>query len=66
MELKVGEVIEVDGQKLEVVPMRDGTGLVLEPAITTMAEIDRELGGEPVSQEEFDRLTADLPRDDEG
>ncbi len=65
VELTVGEVIEVDGKRYEVVTDRNGD-LTLEPPITTMSELDRRWGTEPASQDEFDRLTADDPRDDEG
>jgi hypothetical protein len=66
LDLKVGEIVEVDGKRYEVVPMRECDGFVLEPPITPMAELDEMWGTEPVSREEFDRLSADLPSDGEG
>jgi len=53
--LHVGELVDVDGRRYEVVP--DGAGdLTLEPAITPMAELDRRRGAKPASREDFDRL----------
>jgi hypothetical protein len=66
LELKVGEIVEIDGERYEVVASRDRKKLWLEPAVVTMDELDRQRGTEPVSQEEFDRLSADLPTDGEG
>jgi hypothetical protein len=65
LELGVGEVIEVAGRRYEVVPDRQG-GLVLEPAITSMAELDARRGTKPASTEDFERFAADIPYDDEG
>jgi len=63
--LQVGELVEIDGRRYEVVP--DGEGdLTLEPTITPMAELDRRRGTEPASKEEFDRLFGHLPSDGEG
>ena len=44
---------------------REG-GLVLEPAITPMAELHAKRGTKPASAEDFERLTADYPTDGEG
>jgi hypothetical protein len=65
LDLEEGELIEVAGRRYEVVPDREG-GLVLEPAITSMAELDKQWGTEPASAEDFERLTADDPSDGEG
>jgi len=65
LDLEVGEIVEVDGRRYEVVPARDHQGITLEPPITTMAEIDRIYGWRPVSREEFDRLSAGIPTDDD-
>jgi hypothetical protein len=65
LELEIGEVIEVAGRRYEVVPDRQG-GLVLEPAITPMVELDELWGTKPASLEDFERLTADDPTDGEG
>jgi len=66
VDLKVGELIEIDGKKYEVVPAANGDGIDLEPPITPMAELDRLWGTRPGSKKEFDRLNADLPNDGEG
>lgn len=66
LDLHVGEVVEVDGRRYEVVPDKTG-GLTLEPPITPAAELYAQRGWEPASQVDFDRLTADdAPADDEG
>lgn len=65
LDLEAGELIEVAGRRYEVVPDRQG-GLVLERAITPMAELDRKWGSRPASDEDFERLTADDPSDGEG
>lgn len=65
LDLRVGELIEVAGRRYEVVPDRNGS-LVLEPAITPMAELDEMWGTKPASAEDFERLTADDPTDGEG
>jgi hypothetical protein len=63
--LHVGELVDVDGRRYEVVP--DGEGdLTLEPTITPMAELDRRRGAKPASQEEFDQLFGHLSTDGEG
>jgi hypothetical protein len=63
--LHVGELVDVDGRRYEVVP--DGAGdLTLEPTITPMAELDRRRGAKPASREDFDRLFGHLPTDGEG
>jgi hypothetical protein len=65
LDLDVGELIEVAGRRYEVVPDRNGS-LVLEPAITPMAELDETWGTKPASAEDFEQLTADDPTDGEG
>lgn len=66
LDLSVGELVEIDGRRYEVVPGKTG-GLTLEPPITPVSELYAERGWEPASQEEFDRLTADdAPPDGEG
>lgn len=65
LDLHVGELIEVAGRRYEVVPDREGS-LILEPAITPMAELDAHWGTEAASPEDFERLTADDPTDGEG
>lgn len=63
--LHVGELVDVDGRRYEVVPDAAGD-LTLEPTITPMAELDRRRGAKPASQEDFDRLFGHLPTDGEG
>jgi hypothetical protein len=66
LDLRVGELVEIDGRRYEVVPDRTG-GLTLEPPITPVSELHVERGWEPASQEDFERLTADdAPPDGEG
>ena len=65
LDLEVGELVEVGVHRYEVVPDREG-GLILEPAITPMAELDELWGTKPASAEDFERLTADDPTDGEG
>lgn len=66
LDLTVGEMVEIDGRRYEVVPAREG-GLTLEPPITPVSELYAKRGWEPASQEDFERLTAhDAPVDGEG
>jgi hypothetical protein len=65
LDLEVGELIEVAGRRYEVVPDREGN-LILEPAITPVAELHAKRGTKPASAEDFERLTADDPTDGEG
>lgn len=65
LDLKVGELVEIDGRRYEVVPDRQG-GLTIEPPITPIFELYEERGLEPASKEDFERLTADVPCDGEG
>jgi hypothetical protein len=63
--LQVGELVEIDGRRYEVVPDAEGD-LTLERTVTPMAELDRRRGAEPASKEEFDQLFGHLPVDGEG
>ncbi len=65
LDLAVGEQIEVAGRRYEVVPDREGS-LILEPAITPVAELDAKRGTKPASAEDFERFAAGIPYDDEG
>jgi hypothetical protein len=65
LDIAVGNLVEIDGRRYEVVPDRMG-GVTLEPPITPMAEIDAEQGTQPASAEDFERLTAGMPSDGEG
>jgi hypothetical protein len=61
--LSVGDVVEVDGRKYDVVPDKAG-GVTLEPAITKT--VDELYGGRPLTRQEFDELFGHLPSDGEG
>ena len=64
--LAVGELVEVDGRRYEVVPDTRG-GLTLEPAVAvTVAELDRRHGSRAASQQEIDDQLDLLPGDGEG
>lgn len=65
LDLKVGEFVEIDGRRYEVVPDRQG-GLTLEPPITPVSELHVKRGTKPASAEDFERLAAGVPYDDEG
>lgn len=65
LDLEEGALIEVAGRRYEVVPDREG-GLVLEPAITPIAELEKEWGTKPASAEDFERVAGDFPTDGEG
>lgn len=65
LDLEVGEFVEIDGRRYEVVPDREG-GVTIEPPITPMAVLDAKRGTKPASLEDFERLTADDPADGEG
>jgi hypothetical protein len=63
--LTVGEIVEVDGRRYEVAPTRDGE-LTLETPITPMDELHAIDGTKPASAADFERLSGDVPYDDEG
>jgi hypothetical protein len=65
LDLKVGEIVEIDDIRYEVVPVPERCEVTLEPVVITVAEEDRMYGTEPLSQEEYDRLSAGLPTDDD-
>lgn len=65
LDLEVGEFVEIDGRRYEVVPDRQG-GLTLEPPIKPVAELEEEWGTKPASAEEFERVAGDFPTDGEG
>jgi hypothetical protein len=66
LDLHVGELVEIDGLRYEVVPAREGGGLTLEPPITPASEVYAARGWKPASAEEFERIADDLPTDNEG
>ena len=64
--LSIGDVVEIDGRKYDVVSDKAG-GVALEPAITkTVDEIHAELGGRRMTTDEFDELFGHMPSDGEG
>jgi hypothetical protein len=65
LDLEIGELVEVGGRRYEVVPDREG-GLTLEPPITPMSELHKMRGTGAASDEDFERLAAELPEDGEG
>ena len=65
LDLEIGELVEIDGRRYEVVPDPQG-GLTLEPPITPISELYAKRGMKPASTEDFERLTADYPTDGEG
>ena len=65
LDLKVGEFVEIDGRRYEVVPDRAG-GVTIEPPITPVSELDAQRGTKPASAQDFERLTAGFPSDGEG
>lgn len=65
LDLEVGEIVEIDGRRYEVVPVPESYELALEPVIITVAEEDKAYGTKPISQEEFARLSAGIPSDDD-
>ncbi|HEY2536466.1 MAG TPA: hypothetical protein VGI24_05725 [Solirubrobacteraceae bacterium] len=65
LDLTIGELVEVAGRRYEVIPDREG-GVTLEPPITPAAQLHAHLGTKPAPKEDFERLSADVPHDDEG
>ena len=67
LDLHVGELVEIDGRRYEVVPAREGDGLTLEPPITPVSELYAKRGMKPASAKDFERVAGDLlPPDGEG
>jgi hypothetical protein len=65
LDVKVGELVEIAGRRYEVVLDCEG-GVTIEPSITLAAELHAQRGTKPASTEEFERLSADVPYDNEG
>jgi len=64
--LSVGDVVEVEGRKYDVVPDKAG-GVTLEPAITVFAdELHKRHGTRPLTAQEFEEHFGHLPSDGEG
>ena len=67
LDLHVGELVEIDGRRYEVVAAREGDGLTLEPPITPVSEFYAKRGMTAASPEDFERVAGDLlPPDGEG
>lgn len=64
LDLHVGELVEIEGRRYEVVPARDGDGLTIEPPVSPASELCAVRGWEPASAEEFERIAEDLASDD--
>jgi hypothetical protein len=64
-DLTIGELVEVAGRRCEVVPDSEG-GVTLEQPITPAAQLHAHRGTKPAAKEDFERLSADVPYDDEG
>lgn len=65
LDLHVGELVEIEGRRYEVVPDKTG-GLTIEPPITPRAELHAKRDSRPATPDEFEQFAADLPYDDEG
>lgn len=65
LDLHVGELVEIEGRRYEVVPDKTG-GLTIEPPITPISELYEKRGMKPASAEDFERIAGDLPTDGEG
>jgi hypothetical protein len=65
LDLAVGEIVEIAGRRYEVVPDREG-GVTIEPPITSAEQLHAGRGTKPASEADFERLSADVPYDDEG
>lgn len=64
--LHIGDLVEVDGRRYDVVSDKAG-GVALEPAISVTAdELDRRHGTRPATQKEIDSQLDLLPGDGEG
>lgn len=64
--LRIGQEVEVDGRRYEVVPDPEG-GVMLEPAITlSVDEIHRLAGGRRATPAEIEEFFGDIPSDGEG
>ncbi|MDA8067246.1 MAG: hypothetical protein M0T77_01330 [Actinomycetota bacterium] len=66
LDIKIGQTVEVEGRRYDVVPDGEG-GITFEPAITkTVAELRAQRGGQALTPAEFDELFGELPSDGEG
>ena len=66
LDLQIGDVVEIDNRRYDVVSDRVG-GVTLEPVITTTVdELHAEQATRPLTEDEFERHFGALPSDDEG
>lgn len=65
LDAQVAELVEIAGRRYEIVPDREG-GVTIEPSITPARDLHAQRGTKPASAEDFERLSADVPYDDEG
>lgn len=65
LDVTVGDLVEIAGRLYEVVPDREG-GVTIEPSITPATELHAQRGTRPASADDFERLSTDVPYDDEG
>ena len=66
LDVKVGDLVEIEGRRYEVVPDKAG-GVALEAPVTkTVAQLRAERGARALTAEEFEELFGDLPSDGEG
>lgn len=65
LDVKVGELVQIAGRRYEIGPDREG-GVTIEPSITPAADLHAQRGTKPACSEDFERLSADVPYDDEG
>jgi hypothetical protein len=66
LNVKIGDLVEIEGRKYDVVSDKDG-GVALEPAITVTAdELFADHGLRPLTPEEFEEEFSDLPSDGAG
>ncbi|MDQ3678817.1 MAG: hypothetical protein M3401_18805 [Actinomycetota bacterium] len=66
LDLRVGDLVEIDGRRYELVPDKQG-GLTLEPAVgVTVVELDQRHATRPATQEEIEDQLDLLPSDGEG
>jgi|HubBroStandDraft_3_1064219.scaffolds.fasta_scaffold1250645_1 hypothetical protein len=65
LDLSVAALVEVAGRRYEVVPDREG-GVTIEPPITAAGDVYAPRGTRAAAAEVFERLSVDVPFDDEG
>jgi hypothetical protein len=67
LDLPIGELVEIDAHRHEVVPVRQGDGMALEPPISLISELCGKRGPRPASHGDFEQIAGELlPPDGEG